>query len=130
MAISDEHGVPIFLHTILPGGASHSYGVAVAKLAGIPEIVIEKANGILLSLENRQYIDSQDVILSKAKNLDPSSRPWQTQDDNLVSRVIEKELASIDIGNMTPIEALNTLAALKDKLKLFALENKPYAELD
>jgi len=43
MAVADDKGYPIFLHTILPGGASHSFGVAVAKLAGVPSEVIIKA---------------------------------------------------------------------------------------
>lgn len=131
MAVADEQGSPIFLHTLLPGGASHSFGVAVAKMAGVPEPVIEKAKEILHSLENRYIDDSQDIILRDAKNLDPSSGSWQTQDNNLVNRVIQKELASIDIGNMTPLEALNKLAELKDKLKLLhQTQNEKFLEAD
>lgn len=52
MAVEDHKGTPIFLHRVVPGGASHSYGVAVAKLAGIPEKVIKTAENMLKSYEN------------------------------------------------------------------------------
>lgn len=55
MAVSDDRGEPVFLHTILPGGASHSFGVAVAKLAGIPEEVINRANELLGELKKKFY---------------------------------------------------------------------------
>src|SRR4029077_17426904 len=47
MAVSDDKGEPVFLHTILPGGASHSFGVAVAKLAGIPDPIVKRAKELL-----------------------------------------------------------------------------------
>jgi DNA mismatch repair protein MutS len=53
MAVTEEKGEPIFLHSLLPGGASHSFGVAVAKLAGVPQPVITSAYEILQTLEYR-----------------------------------------------------------------------------
>src|SRR5690606_4264422 len=53
MAIEDENGKPIFLYHIQPGGTSHSYVIAVAQLAGIPETVIDSAYNILHELEKR-----------------------------------------------------------------------------
>ena len=47
MAVSNDQGEPVFLHTLMPGGASHSFGVAVAKLAGIPESVVKRAGEII-----------------------------------------------------------------------------------
>jgi len=53
MAVGGEKSAPVFLHTLLPGGASHSFGIVVAKLAGLPDEVIDSANDMLKSLEKR-----------------------------------------------------------------------------
>lgn len=116
MAVAGESEKPIFLHTLLSGGASHSFGVAVAKLAGVPEEVIEKAKEMLSSLESRE-----NASTSSAKKSFLSEHS-ESKDDNLdktlAIHLIQKELAHLDIANMTPIEAMNTLAKLKDELKL------------
>ncbi|MGH7203658.1 MAG: DNA mismatch repair protein MutS, partial [Candidatus Levyibacteriota bacterium] len=118
MAVSNADGEPVFLHTILPGGASHSFGVAVAKLAGIPESVIARANELLEELEERSLEKSNEKIYP------------QPQQIALVDHLIHKELEQLDISQMTPLEALNKLAELKEKLKLLSLENKKYLEAD
>jgi DNA mismatch repair protein MutS len=117
MAVSDDQGEPIFLHTIIEGGASHSFGVAVAKLAGLPEPIIKRATDLLQELEKR----SKDEKGKKKVNKDTSK---QVRDDDFVSHLIHKELEQIDIAQMTPLEALNTLAKLKEKLALFTHEEK------
>jgi len=109
MEVINERGEPIFLHTILPGGASHSFGVAVAKLAGVPEPVIKKANEILHALENRHSEKEEQQILPSIYDLASTT---------FAEKLIHKELDNIDIHQMTPLEALNKLADLKDKLKL------------
>lgn len=137
MSIANDKDEPIFLHTIQPGGASHSFGVAVAKLAGIPEEVVLRANELLAELEKRNentqesnFSDSlnngtvQDSIQSRKNDI------FVPQQINLADHVIHKELERIDISQMTPLEALNKLADLKEKLKLFSIENKKYLEAD
>jgi len=121
MAVTEEKGEPIFLHTLLPGGASHSFGVAVAKLAGVPQSVIDKAYEILQTLEYREVEKGKthDVILHSV------------QDNNiLANRILLKELSNLDLSNMTPLEALNKLAELKDKLKLLTSKSETYLEAD
>ncbi len=118
MAVANEKGVPVFLYTILPGGASHSFGVAVAKLAGIPFPVIEKALEVLSSLENRQTNQEQKVALSYQEQLP------------LTQHLIHKELEQIDIHQMTPLEALNKLAELKDKIKLLQKKDSDFIGAD
>lgn len=129
MAVTQDHGEPVFLHTLLPGGASHSFGVAVAKLAGIPQSVIEKAYEVLQMLELRavQHQGKDYKTSSVIPNLfrdPPEEMLKRVQHDNMVDHIILKELESLDIGNMTPIVALNKLAELKDKLKLFTAETQ------
>ncbi|HEX8932283.1 MAG TPA: DNA mismatch repair protein MutS, partial [Patescibacteria group bacterium] len=106
MSVADQNGTPIFLHTLSPGGASHSYGVAVAKLAGVPEQVINRAQTLLRDLEKRNS---------------PTSELRDTN-NNIAERVINKELETLDIANMTPLDALNKLSELKEKLKLFTMQ--------
>lgn len=110
MAVTDDHGTPVFLHAILPGGASHSFGVAVAKLAGVPEEVVEKAQEILSNLEKR--------------NLEKKEKPLRIEYREpamatIAEHIIHKELENIDISSLTPLQALNKIADLKEKLKLF-----------
>lgn len=102
MAVVEEHGSPIFLHTLLPGGASASFGVAVAKLAGVPEEVIQKAKILLTAMEKKmthtsiQSLDTQTTV----------------ENDNIL-----EQIKSFDLYKMTPLEALNTLAKLQEKLQ-------------
>ncbi|HSX10034.1 MAG TPA: DNA mismatch repair protein MutS [Candidatus Saccharimonadales bacterium] len=127
MSVSDDKGEPVFLHTILPGGASHSFGVAVAKLAGIPEQVIKRANELLKELESRGKA-KVDFVSENAEGV-YLSHPTGVQ-INLADHLIHKELENLDIARMTPLEALNVLADLKEKLQLFTKENKKYIEAD
>lgn len=122
MAVADEKGEPVFLHTIAPGGASHSFGVAVAKLAGIPEVVIDRAKELLSELEKRS-----EVAEPQEKSLTTKEIPQQM---HIVDHFIQKEIEKIDISQMTPLEALNTLADLKEKLKLVTLEKRKYIDAD
>lgn len=117
MSVTNTKDEPVFLHTIMPGGASHSFGVAVAKLAGIPQSVIERSNELLVELEERSLEKPERVSFSK---------PEQMQ---LFDHLLHKELENIDISQMTPLEALNKLASLKEKLKIVSIEKK-YLERD
>lgn len=98
MAIEEHKGTPIFLHTLQAGGASHSFGVAVAKLAGVPEDVVARAKEMLHQLEQR------DNNGDRTANLENNAL-------HLIA-----ELKKLDVYNLTPLEALNTLAALKQSL--------------
>lgn len=134
VAVANDKGDPIFLHTLLPGGASHSFGVAVAKLAGIPEEVIEQATSMLHTLENRSNQSNKlplllgegvgEVLKTKTEYTSPSQQ-------RIATHLIQKELENLDIANMTPIEALNKLAELKEQLKLLESEtSKKFLEAD
>ncbi len=118
MAIDNTKGHPIFLHTLLPGGASHSFGVAVAKLAGVPHPVISKAFEKLAQLEKQHAIEDHE--------LQNNTAPTQ-----IINHILEKEIEKLDIHQLTPLEALNTLAALKEKVKRIQTSSaSSYLEMD
>lgn len=126
MSVIDDKGEPIFLHTILPGGASHSFGVAVARLAGIPDPVIARANQLLGELERRNIKQEkqEQKISQESQKISFSSTI------NMTEHLLKKELEKIDIHQLTPLDALNKLAELKDKVKLFSLQNEKILKLD
>ena len=103
----EEKGKPIFLHKVISGGASHSYGVAVAKLAGIPEKVTNQALEVLASLESRSLDDQENTTEISAKGAKSTKE---------LSKIVNK-LKKFDVANSTPMEALNLLHELKDRLK-------------
>lgn len=101
MEVVEEDGTPVFLHTLLPGGASASFGVAVAKLAGVPEAVIQKARTLLNTMEK-----------NPAKQILNTPQVSQHADSSILD-----ELRTLDISRITPLEALNTLADMQKKAK-------------
>lgn len=96
---------PIFLHTLAAGGASHSFGIAVAKLAGVPEEVIQSAQEILTMLEKRDAKQENNV-------------PEQPASNQLATTLFIQTLEKMDIANITPLQAMNILSELKEKLQL------------
>lgn len=126
MSVADDEGTPIFLHTLLSGGASHSFGVAVARLAGLPEQVTENAQNMLKTLEQRAETHSK-VFVEKPQVESPSFYFSKTR---MVDRLIHKELEKIDISQTTPLDALNILAEFKNKLHLYELETGNSNESD
>jgi DNA mismatch repair protein MutS len=104
MAVEQQDGEPIFLHTLLPGGASHSYGVAVAKLAGIPENVTKKAWKVLEELEKGNHLMKKTLTNRRINKSD--------RKNNEVTVYIK----NMNLDKMTPLQALTALAELQAKL--------------
>lgn len=98
----------VFLRKIVPGGASHSYGIQVAQLAGLPEPVIARANAVLHTLE--QETIGADTGAARSQNNDSSQHKhlFEGQEDQVHAR-----LNSVDINRITPLEAINVLDELK-----------------
>jgi DNA mismatch repair protein MutS len=109
VSVSDINGEIIFLRQLLPGGADKSYGVHVAKLAGLPPKIVGRAWEILAMLENNK--SSIASTLNESAN-----KPFQTQMFTY-RNWLEEELANTDIDAMTPLEALIKLQSLKDQNK-------------
>ena len=102
IAVSEENGKVVFLHHIVPGGADRSYGVYVARLAGIPQQVLGRAREVLDILENGSSSTSAPI---QSSTLQLS----MLNDDSLTI----EELRSLDLGSMTPLEALTKLYELQ-----------------
>lgn len=102
----------VFLHKILPGGTDKSYGIHVAKLAGVPKSILERSKEILEELENTFAKEAAGRELAKHKTKKPP------QDILFVQKhksVIDK-LSSMDVNNLTPIEAINLLNQIKNEI--------------
>jgi DNA mismatch repair protein MutS len=102
----------VFLHKILPGGTDKSYGIHVAKLAGVPKSILDRSKEILEELESTFAKEATGEHLSRHKTK-------ETDKDSLFVQkhksVLEK-LASTDINNLTPIEAINLLNQIKEEM--------------
>ena len=108
MSVEEHEGEPVFLYKIIPGGASHSYGIAVAKLAGVPTEVLQRAIEVLNSLEERGIKTPQyKMALESIKQLS------FIKDEQ---HPVMKQLKDLEVNTLTPIEALKKLADWKDQL--------------
>lgn len=101
----EENGNITFLHKVKDGSVDKSYGINVAKLAGIPDEVIDRASGILNIYENKEK--KTDTIIQTTLPLNFDEKKSE----------VEEEVKNIDILNITPIEAINILSKLKEKVK-------------
>ena len=111
VAVSEEDGRIAFLHRIVPGGADRSYGVHVAMLAGMPASVVNRAQELLNELERNEPRGR-----SKPRNKAPAPQlvmPLFDAEDTELARVI----LELDIGNLTPLEAINKLYELQEQAR-------------
>jgi DNA mismatch repair protein MutS len=114
-----EYGQEIvFLHKLVPGGANRSYGVAVAKLAGVPEIVVARARTLLLHLESGRELGSgsQAALKRQAAESAAQLEIFVPASEQRAESEIEATLRALDTDRMTPIDALVALARLKQML--------------
>jgi DNA mismatch repair protein MutS len=113
-AVKEWRGEIIFLRNLIDGAASHSYGIHVARLAGMPPAVIERAKEILARLEGGR--DSPDEGL-EAPGRSASAAPAQMGLFRADVDHLRDRLKELDPSNMTPIEALNLLHRLSEEAK-------------
>lgn len=109
MFVKEDKGKVVFLRKLIPGAASHSYGIQVARLAGVPEKILKTAREVLLKLEKTQY------------NLGFSIRGGQIglfekKEEKKGDEILE-EIKKLDPLSMTPLEALSKLTEIKGKLE-------------
>lgn len=111
VAVKEWDDKIIFLRRIVKGGASHSYGIQVARLAGLPAEVIERAKQVLRNLESGEFEAGTPRLARSLRGEDPAPPQLglfdQTDDD------LRRRLAEVDVSVLTPLEALNLLDELK-----------------
>lgn len=108
----------IFLRKLAPGGSRHSFGIQVARMAGMPHSLLDRANEILSLLEEKHSSDSSTA--EKVKKVQPASANYQLNIFNGLAddlRGIQQVLTDTDINTLTPVEALMKLNELKNIVK-------------
>ena len=112
IAVKEKGEDIIFLRKIVQGGTDESYGIHVARLAGVPKIVTKKANEILRSLERKNILTGK-----KEEKQDKKQVEGQFDLYNYKLAEIAHEIDKINLNELTPIDALNTLVKIKEKMK-------------
>ena len=112
IAVKERGEDIIFLRKIVSGGTDESYGVHVAKLAGVPQVVTKRSNEILKTLERKSILGNQ-----KQEKENKKVATGQLDMYNYKLAEIAHELDKVDLNNLTPIDALNTLVKIKEKMK-------------
>ena len=111
VAVREWSGEVVFLHKILPGGTDKSYGIHVAKLAGLPKSITRRSTEILTDLENTFEKEAAGDHLAKHKTKDDTDSLFVQKHKSVLDK-----LTSIDVNNLTPIEAINLLNEIKKEL--------------
>ncbi|MGN0402741.1 MAG: DNA mismatch repair protein MutS [Acetatifactor sp.] len=126
IAVKESGDDIIFLRKIIKGGADRSYGIQVAKLAGVPDMVIGRAKEIAEQLTNNDIIEKIQSIATDVKDdtkgkkqpkLDEVDLAQMSLFETVTDEDVLKELMEADVNTMSPIDALNTLYRLQNKLK-------------
>lgn len=116
----------VFLRKIIKGGADKSYGIQVAKLAGVPDMVIDRAKEIVEQLTDNDIIERiQNIAVDvkgdghakKQPKLDEVDLAQMSLFDTVTDEDVLKELMEVEVNSMSPLDALNTLYRLQNKLK-------------
>lgn len=124
IAVKEKGDDIVFLRKIIKGGADKSYGIQVAKLAGVPDMVIDRAKEIVEQLSDNDITEKVQNIEVKVKNEKHKTVKYDEVDleqislfDTVKDEDVLQELKDIDVSNLTPVDALNTLYRLQNKLK-------------
>ena len=118
VSVKEVDNKVIFLRKLERGGSEHSFGIHVAKLAGMPKSIVKRANTILNQLEtdNRQQGISSKPTAEIASNRDGMQLSFFQLDDPVLCQVRD-EILNLDVNNLTPLEALNKLNDIKKIVK-------------
>ncbi len=114
VSVKEMNGKVVFLRKIVKGGSEHSFGIHVAKIAGMPQSIVNRANQVLKQLEDNAQ--GNEALTKDLANVAKSRSGYQLsifQLDDPVLTQIRDEILTIDINNLTPVEALNKLNDIK-----------------
>jgi DNA mismatch repair protein MutS len=121
VSVKEHNGRVIFLRKLEKGGSEHSFGIHVARLAGMPRDIVDRANEILVELERNNAKNGSSV---NVENMKPGQGSVQGgmqlnffQLDDPVLCQIRDEILNLDVNNLTPLEALNKLNDIKKIVK-------------
>ena len=117
VTVREQNGQVIFLRKLMRGGSEHSFGIHVAKIAGMPRSIIRRAEQILKELEANNRGNGGINVETLAPDATPASQLSFFQLDDPVLKQIRDELLNLDVNNLTPLEALNKLNEIKRILK-------------
>ena len=124
IAVKEKGDDIVFLRKIVKGGADKSYGIQVAKLAGVPDNVIDRAKELVEELVSADITGAIKDMAQSHKKTKPKPVHYDEVDleqislfDTVKDQDVLEELQAIDISNLTPLDALNTLYRLQNKLK-------------
>jgi DNA mismatch repair protein MutS len=112
VSVKETGGGIVFLRRVEPGAADRSYGIEVAKLAGLPHEVIERAREVLAEHENAEIRVTDDLAAGEATH----TRAAQLTIFTPLSQPVVEKLREVDLNRLTPLEALNLLAELKKQI--------------
>ena len=127
IAVKERGDDIVFLRKIIPGGADKSYGIQVAKLAGVPDMVIDRAKEIVKELVDIDITDKiQAIAISDSEIKQNKSKEKTRLDDVSIGQMsffetttdedVLEELKAINISTLTPLDALNTLYKLQSMI--------------
>lgn len=124
IAVKEKGDDIVFLRKIIKGGADKSYGIQVAKLAGVPDMVIDRAKEIVAQLCDNDILEKVQSIAIEQKETKHKAVKYDEVDlsqmslfDTVKDEDVLNELKEIDVTTLTPLDALNTLYRLQNKLK-------------
>ncbi|MBP5281376.1 MAG: DNA mismatch repair protein MutS [Lachnospiraceae bacterium] len=126
IAVKEQGDDIVFLRKIVKGGADRSYGIQVAKLAGVPDMVIDRAKEIAEQLSDNDITQKVQSIAIDNKEDSKSRKPVKYDEidlgqmslfDTVTDEDVIKELLEVEVSTMTPLDAMNTLYRLQNKLK-------------
>ena len=124
IAVKEKGDDIVFLRKIIRGGADKSYGIQVARLAGVPDMVIDRAKEIVSQLSDNDITEKVQSISVETEGKSKKQKHYDEVDleqisffDTVKDEDVLEELKNADITTMTPLDALNTLYRLQNKLK-------------
>jgi len=112
VAVREWGGEVVFLHKIIPGSADKSYGIHVAKLAGIPRPILGRANEILRDLESTFTKEASGERLSRNKTADEENLLFVERHKSVLDK-----LRNLDVNTLTPLEAINLLGEIRREME-------------
>ena len=115
VSVLEKDGRIVFLRKLMPGGSEHSFGIHVARLAGMPSSIVKRAEEVLRQLETEKQTEVKRAETGALGGNNPSGGTQMSffQLDDPVLSQIRDEILGLDLNNLTPIECLNKLSDIR-----------------